>query len=303
MNSIFENILWLRIAQFKINNFYKLGHFKIPVHLAFGHETIAACVTKIMNKNDHILLSHRNIHYNLLATKKIKPELNEFLLKKEGLSAGKLGSMNLSNRNKNIEYTSSILGNNIPVACGVAFAKKINKISGVSIVVTGDGAIEEGTFYESLILAKTLKIPVIFLVENNEWSLGTSIHQRRCEITLSKISESIGINYSYLEGNDPLEYFTVMSENRKLSIKNNCPVVIEVKLKTLGYWIKKDQDNPLGRYINYHAGPAKKIIENPIPIIENSKNDPVFVLKNYLSKIDLTKLTNKINKQIDREML
>ena len=68
MKSIIKNIVWLRLAQLKINDYYKLGYFKIPIHLALGHETIAVCVNKIMNKNDHILPSHRNIRYNMMAS-------------------------------------------------------------------------------------------------------------------------------------------------------------------------------------------------------------------------------------------
>lgn len=301
MKSIIKNILWLRLAQLKINDYYKLGYFKIPIHLALGHETIAVCVNKIMNKNDHILLSHRNIHYNMMATKKIKLELNEFSLKKNGLANGKLGSMNLSNEDKNIEYSSSILGNNLPVACGVMLGKKIKKTKGITIVVTGDGAIEEGSFYESLLLAKSLNLPLIFLVENNEWSLGTSIKERRCPIDLSKLSESLSMHYSCLEGNDPLTYINELKKIKKQSIKNNCPSIIEVKLKTLGYWIKQDEDNPNGRFINYHAGPARELKENNLPLIEQSLYDPIFVIKKYVSKEMLVDMTKNIQKEINKE--
>ena len=303
MKSIIKNIVWLRLAQLKINDYYKLGYFKIPIHLALGHETIAVCVNKIMNKNDHILLSHRNIHYNMMATKKIKLELNEFLLKKNGLANGKLGSMNLSNKDKNIEYSSSILGNNLPVACGVTLGKKIKKTKGITIVVTGDGAIEEGSFYESLLFAKSLNLPLIFLVENNEWSLGTSIKERRCPIDLSKLSKSLGMYYSCLEGNDPYKYIIELNKIKKQSIKNNCPSIIEVKLKTLGYWIKQDEDNPHGRFINYHAGPARELKENDLPLIEKSLYDPIFVIKKYLSKDTLDDMKKAIQKEIKREML
>ena len=303
MKSIIRNILWLRLAQLKINDYYKLGHFKIPIHLALGHEAIAVCVNKILNKNDHILLSHRNIHYNMIATKKIKLELNEFLLKKNGLANGKLGSMNLSNKDKNIEYSSSILGNNLPVACGVTLGKKIKKKQGITIVVTGDGAIEEGSFYESLLFAKSLKLPLIFLIENNEWSLGTSIEERRCRIDLNKLSQSLGIYYSCLEGNDPSNYLNELKKIKKRSIEKNCPSIIEVKLKTLGYWIKQDEENPQGRFINYHAGPARELKEDTLPLIEETLYDPIFILKKYISKEMMIDITKNIEEEINREML
>jgi len=256
-----------------------------------------------MNENDHILLSHRNIHYNLIATKKIKIELDEFSLKKNGLANGKLGSMNLSNKDKNIEYSSSILGNNLPVACGVSLGKKIKKTQGITIVVTGDGAIEEGSFYESLIFAKTLNLPLIFLVENNEWSLGTSIKERRCAIDLSKLSKSLDLYYSCLEGNDPFNYINELKNIKNRSIQNNCPSILEVKLKTLGYWIKQDGYNSPSRFINYHAGPARKLKENDLPLIEKSLYDPIFVLKKYLSNNTLDETIKSIQKKIEKEIL
>ena len=91
--------------------------------------------------------------------------------------------MNYTDKNANIPYSSSVLGNNLSVACGVAKANK-NK-GGITICVTGDGAIEEGTFYESLILSKYLKLPLIFLIENNDWSMATSIKERRSNINFS----------------------------------------------------------------------------------------------------------------------
>jgi TPP-dependent pyruvate/acetoin dehydrogenase alpha subunit len=299
---MFDNLIWLRLAQFKINDLYKSGIFKIPIHLALGHEAIAVSINNALNKNDHLLLTHRNIHYNLIATKNIKLELNEFLLKKNGLAKGKLGSMNLSNKSKNILYSSSILGNNLPVACGVAFGKKINEVRGVTFVVTGDGAIEEGVFYESLIMAKTLKLPMIFVVENNGWSLGTSISERRCSIDLNKVSESLNINYTSLESNNLNNYYNEIKKIKKISLTNNCPAIIEIKLKTLGYWIKKDQNDPNGRLINYHAGPAKEINKNNPLIIENSYADPLYVLQQLIGSNALDHKETVIRKKIDREI-
>lgn len=103
-----------------INEKIKIGNFNIPIHLALGHEAIAVAVDSIMEEDDQLVLSHRNIHYHLARTKLLKPELDEYLLKKDGVAAGQLGSMNLANEEKNIVYTSSILGNNLAVAAGIA---------------------------------------------------------------------------------------------------------------------------------------------------------------------------------------
>src|SRR3989344_6120066 len=187
--NIAKEVLRLRFSQMMVNEKYKAGLFKIPIHLAIGHEAIAVAVSSIMEKNDKLVCSHRNIHYNLARAGALKPILDEYLLKKEGLAGAKLGSMNLANASKNIVYTSSILGNNLPVAAGLALAEKV-KGGGVVMVETGDGAIEEGSFYESMLFMKSHALPVLVIVENNGWSLATEISERRAEVNLSKFAET-----------------------------------------------------------------------------------------------------------------
>ena len=94
---ILKQILRVRLSQMIINEKYKSKEFKIPIHLAFGHEAIAVAIDSIMDEADKLILSHRNIHYNLARLRTLKPEIDEYLLKDEGLAHGQLGSMNLVN--------------------------------------------------------------------------------------------------------------------------------------------------------------------------------------------------------------
>ena len=298
----YEEIIWLRLAQLKINEYYTKNMFKVPIHLALGHECIAVAVNSILNHSDDLILTHRNIHYNLIASKNLSEEINEFLLNPKGLAKGKLGSMNLSNTEKNIIYSSSILGNNLPVGCGVALEKKINNKQGISIIITGDGAIEEGTFYESLLMASSLNLPVLFIIENNEWSLGTSINERRIDFSLDKLCSSFDIGFKKLSGNDFSNYLENLNFLKQNIVNNSRPYVLEVKLKTLGSWLKKENSNPSGRFINYHAGPIKNISFDFLPLIENSSNDPIHVVKKKISKKDFLKIIENQNEKIERDL-
>ena len=109
------DILRIRLGQIVINEEYKKGNFKIPIHLAFGHESIAVAISNIMENNDKLILSHRNIAYNLAREGSLKPILDEYFLKPTGLMKGQFGSMNLINPSKGVVYSSSILGNNFSV--------------------------------------------------------------------------------------------------------------------------------------------------------------------------------------------
>lgn len=293
---IAKDILRIRLSQMIVNEKYKNGEFKIPIHLALGHEAIAVAVDSAMENNDHLILSHRNIHYNLARTKSLKPELDEYFLKKQGLGKGQLGSMNLANREKNIIYTSSILGNNLPVSAGIALGEKVKNSLGLVIVITGDGAMEEGSFYESLELMKSNSLPCLIIVENNGWSLATQIKERRCDISLEKFGQSMDIKYQKLDSNDPYQYIEKLTALRKFALDNKTPVLVEVIMTSLGAWHIEE------RFINYHAGPAPEINLTDWPIIESSDKDPVFVLQKYFDQSLLKETSKEILKNLKQEI-
>lgn len=267
-------IIRIRQAQLQVNSMITEQAFKIPVHLALGHESIAVAVSAAMNIQDLILLNHRNIHYHLALGATVDQLIEEYKLSSDGLAQGKFGSMNLiAPMNRNI-YTSNILGNNLAVALGVAQTGKNNNLNSVTWVVTGDGAIEEGIFYETLLSASSWDLPIVIIVENNKWSLGTEITQRRKEFDLAKLSKSLNCEYLELRGNNISTYVDALTLARKVA-KQEAPIVVEVHLETLGgYFIEETSGN---RYINYHAGKATLSAPNNEIIISENDSDPVFV--------------------------
>ncbi|GEM_PF-769076 len=304
--NIIRKIIWLRSAQILVNDLYKSGEFIVPIHLAMGHESIAVAVDIVMQENDSLVLTHRNIHYNLSRIGTLKEELDEYYLKETGLAQGRLGSMNLSNPDKGIIYSSSILANNLPVGCGYALGNKTMNLNGVVFIVTGDGAIEEGSFYESLLFLKSNNLPTIIIIENNEWSLGTKIHERRANIDLYKLADSLDIEYFLLQGNDPFEYKKELNAARNSALANSSPILVEVNLTTLGYWYLKNEIHPDGKFINYHGGPAPKVFNfktKKYPEIVPSDQDPLYVLSKYLEPDELIEISREVVKELERELI
>lgn len=297
-----KQVMGVRIGQLIVNEKLKKGDFKIPIHLALGHEAIAVAVDAVMEKKDKIILSHRNIHYNLAISKDLKRHVDEYLLKKTGYAEGKLGSMNLSNEEKGIVYTSSILGNNFSVATGVALSKKVKEENGIVIVVTGDGAIEEGSFYESLLFSKSNDLPLLIVIENNEWSLATKINERRCAISIKRFSESLDIGYELFSSNDVYEYIEKLKGLKEFVLKNKTPLCLEVKLTTLGYWYQKTEEFPDGKFINYHSGPAPNVSLKDGPVIEKNQNDPNFVINKYFDEKVLEAVSQEVLIKLEREL-
>ena len=301
--NIMEEIIRIRLSQMIINEDYKKNRFKIPIHLALGHEAIATAVSQIMEENDKLVLSHRNVAYNLARIGKLKPILDEYYLKSSGLVNGKTGSMNLTNMKKGIIYSSSILGNNFSVGTGIAMGEKLRSEGGITIVLSGDGAIEEGSFHESLLMLKSLELSALVVVENNEWSMSTKISDRRHAIDLDKFATAYDIKYVKISGNDPDNYIKTLYDLKQISLKEKSPVLIEVMVTTIGEWKLKTPEFPDGKMVNYHAGPAPTVdLEKGNLKILDDPRDPIFVLEQKIdiktieetTKILLKELTNEI---------
>jgi len=299
---IARDVLRIRLSQMIVNEDYKAGKFKIPIHLAFGHEAIATAVKHIMKDGDKLILTHRNIAYNLAMQGSLKPILNEYRLEQTGVMNGKTGSMNLINPKRGIIYSSSILGNNFSVAVGVAYAQKIRN-TGITIVLGGDGSIEEGSFHESLLLFKSLKLPSLIIIENNEWSMSTRISERRCDIDLAKFTESFKIRYEVFDGRNVCELIDRLQKIKEYSIDENEPVCIEINISTLGDWVMETPEFPKGKFINYHAGPAPTIDIKTCPIIiKNTNQDPVYILSEFLGKETFEKISKEVRIEMEKEM-
>jgi len=301
-NNIIKKIIRIRLSQMIINEEYKKNKFKIPIHLAFGHESIATAISQIMSKNDKLVLSHRNIAYNLARLGKLKPILDEYHLKFSGLANGKTGSMNLINKEKGIMYSSSVLGNNFSVATGIAMGEKMRS-GGVTIVLAGDGSIEEGSFHESLLMLKTLELSALVIVENNEWSMSTKISERRHSINLEKFAEAYDIKYMKLSGNNPFQYIEKLNILKQCSLKEKTPILIEVMVTTIGEWKLKLPELPNGKMVNYHAGPAPTVdLEKGNPKIIDDISDPVFILEKQFGTEIIKDITKTLLKELTSEI-
>lgn len=271
-----RQVLQLRYWQHLLNEDLKQKRFRVPVHLAIGHEALAVAVSAAMTDSDQMALTHRNVAYNLARAGSLGPVRLEYESSAAGAAAGMLGSMNLINPKRGIIYTSSILGNNLPVACGLAMARITGGERSVVFALTGDGAMEEGSFYESLVFARSHELPVVFVVENNDHSLASRISERRCAIRIPALCDALGIQYTLLEGNHTGEYCATMSAVRRYAFESG-PVCVEAMVTTF----------------SNHAGPTPGWASDPKTIsidrglvVEESRRDPVWVARQILDPAD-----------------
>lgn len=279
---VIRELIRTRLVMLAVNSKVRQRTFKIPLHLGLGHEAIAVAVTAIKEPQDCLVLSHRNMHYNVANQLDPQKIVQEYLLETSGAGQGQYGSMNLIQPEKGLVYTSSILGNNLCVAAGIAKGNTVlegssDTAKSATFVVTGDGAMEEGAFYEALLMAKTAKVPMIVIVENNGWSMYTQIHERRFPINLEKLGSSLSVPVLQLKSDDVVDYAEQLKDLRAKAIEERTPVIVEVLLHTLGdYWTEESPGNP-SRIINYHHGLAPKIEQTDDPEVAGSPQDPVSV--------------------------
>ena len=268
-----------------MNEDLKKRSFTIPIHVALGSEAIAIAVSNMMKADDQLVLTHRNMAYNLARAGALKPVYDEYKLSPNGVAGGTLGSMNLTNPSRGIVYSSSVLGNNVSVGCGVALAKRVRRDAGIVIVTTGDGAIEEGGFYEALVLAKSQNLKLMLIVENNNHSMSSTIEQRRCGILIDKVCEAVDVGYKPLSSNDVFEYVPALMELRAAVEVQSAPICVEVTLSLL----------------NQHAGPTPGWATDPMNVdlknglvVRNAAQDPLYVLRETMGEEEFEKIATQV---------
>lgn len=272
LDPLAREVVRLRYWQLRLNEDLKQKRFTIPIHVAIGHEAIAVAVHTAMEPADQLVLTHRNVAYNLARAGALEPIYHEYALEPTGVSGGQLGSMNLANPARGVMYASSILGNNLAVACGLALGQQMQHRQGCVIVLTGDGAMEEGPFYEGVVFAQSHHLPLVILVENNNYSMSSTIAQRRCPIAINRLCEAVGMPFQPLQGNEVTTYAAAL-RTLCAAAREGQPACLEVTLTTF----------------NQHAGPTpgwptdpKRINLEDGLVVNRSVNDPVFVIHQQL---------------------
>jgi pyruvate dehydrogenase E1 component alpha subunit len=195
-----------------------------------------------------------------------------------------MGSMNLAMPDTGIAYTSSILGNNLPVAAGIAMNRTVRKQPGVVFVFTGDGAMEEGVFWETLIFSRSHRLPLVIIVENDNHSMSSTIAQRRSEISLSKVCDGVGVQYLRGAGAHLGEAKHVIQSARAAAAAGN-PACVELSLSTF----------------NQHAGPTPGWPDDPLNIslkngliVADGPEDPVYNVRNALGRTEYDRLAREV---------
>lgn len=201
----------IRCIEEEIANRYPQQKMRCPTHLSIGQEAVPAAVALCAKKDDFAVSTHRGHAHYLAKGGDLKSMISEIYGKLTGCSKGKGGSMHLIDKSVGFMGTSAIVGNSIPLGVGLGLSAQLRKTDQISIVFLGDGAIEEGVFYESVNFAVLRNLPVLFICENNLYSVYSPLSVRQPKNRkISEMVSAIGANTAEGNGNDVDEAYNLI---------------------------------------------------------------------------------------------
>ena len=210
---ILYKMLRIRMIEEEIAKRYSQGRMRCPTHLSIGQEAVAVMVCEYFNQKDLMVSTHRGHAHYLAKGGDLKRLIAELHGKVTGATCGRGGSMNLSDLQVGYVASTAIVGNTVPIGVGLAFSQQLKKDKHISCIFLGDAAVEEGVVYESLNFAVLKKLPVIFVCENNLYSVNTPIHLRQpADRRIYEMVQGIGAKAKQFDGNDVVACFRAIGD-------------------------------------------------------------------------------------------
>lgn len=225
---LFQEMLRIRMIEEAIVERYPEQKMRCPVHLSIGQEAIAVGVCQAALQTDYLVSGHRAHAHYLAKGGSLPLMMAEIYGKSTGCCAGRGGSMHLVDQTVGIMGTTPIVGGSIPIGVGISFATYLKKENHVTLIFFGEGATEEGVFAESLNFAALKNLPVLFICENNLYSVYSPLDVRQpAERDRIGIAKAHGLKAQRGDGNNVEEVFQIASEAISSIRQGDGPVFLE----------------------------------------------------------------------------
>ena len=211
----------------RFEEFYKRGLMPGLAHLYLGEEAVAAGVCGALEERDFIGSTHRGHGHLVSRGADLNKMMAEILGKATGYSKGKGGSMHIMAMDKGILGANGIVGGEIPIATGSAYASKYKGTDEVTVCFFGDSASNEGTFHESINMAAAWDLPIVYVVENNLYGISVDIRRVTKEYHIAKRAAGYGIEGITIDGNDVFKVYEEAQKAVEKARKGGGPTIIE----------------------------------------------------------------------------
>lgn len=285
LTNYYKDMLLIRRFEEKAGQLYGMGQIAGFCHLYIGQEAVVVGMQHAMQEGDQMITSYRDHGHMLACGMSPRGVMAELTGRIGGYSRGKGGSMHMFSVEKNFYGGHGIVGAQVPIGAGLGFANKYLENGAVSMAFFGDGAANQGQVYETFNMAELWDLPVIFIIENNQYAMGTSVERSSAETELYKRGISFGIEGVQVDGMDVLAVKAAGQKAIKHARSGKGPMILEMKTY---------------RYRGHSmSDPAKYRTREEVKEVR-SESDPIDMVKERLIKegwADLDAL-----KAIDKEI-
>ena len=229
MLELYEQMLLIRRFEEKAGQLYGMGQIGGFCHLYIGQEAVVVGMQSVARPDDTIVTSYRDHGHMLACGMEANGVMAELTGREGGYSRGKGGSMHMFSREKNFYGGHGIVGAQVPIGTGLAFAHRYRGLDTVSLTYFGDGAINQGQVYESFNMAALWQLPVIFVIENNQYGMGTSVNRAAAGRALADRGKAYGIPGMQVDGMDVLTVREAGAEAIAYCREGKGPYILEMQ--------------------------------------------------------------------------
>ena len=257
----------------------KIGGF---LHLYIGQEAVAVGCCSLMGKDDHVITAYRDHGHAIAVGMDTKPLMAELYGKATGCSKGKGGSMHYFDPSRNFWGGHGIVGGQVPLGIGLGYAIKFKKLKGAAMAFMGDGAVNQGAVHEAYNLAALWSLPVVFVIENNGYSMGTS-QARSSAGELAKRAEGYDMPWGQCNGHDLYEVRACMDKYLTLAREQSRPSTVEIDTYRYRGHSVADPDNT---YRSKQEIEEYRKTKDPIQLFQQKLLDERVLDESLIEKID-----------------
>lgn len=288
LKSLYKTLYTIRVFETRCIEWYRKSLIRGYFHPYLGEEAIATGVCAALRERDYIVSTHRGHGHCIARGADLKRMTAELFGKQTGYCAGRGGSMHIADITAGNLGANGIVAAGVPLGLGAALGAKIRKEDRIAAVFTSDGGVNNGVFGESLNLAAIWNVPLIQVIENNQYAVSTPIEQSTRVPDLYKRGLALGIASYEIDGNDVLEVYKTTQIAVELCRTGQGPVLIEAKTYRHG-----------GHHCN---DPGKYMPEDKVEYYQ--KHDPLAVGRQYLLKKGKApeNEVEELEKQVEKEM-
>jgi len=289
---LFQEMLRIRLVEETMAARYAEQEMRCPVHLSVGQEAAAVGVCQALETTDRVFSTHRCHAHYLAKGGELNAMLAEIYGKAAGCIGGRGGSMHLTDPEKGMIVSVPIVASSIPLAVGSALADKIDGNGRVSVTFFGDASIEEGVFHESANFASLHKLPVLFVCENNLYSVYTNLADRQPRRPLTNVAVAHDVPALHVDGNDVEAVLKATKEAVARARAGRGPTFLQLDTYRWREHCGPNFDNTLGyrtveEYEEWHA-------KDPVELTRRKLR-----AMNLLTEADEKQMTDALQRAID----